>query len=126
MQCRSSSRRISAGRGTLLMGLCLDRSFAAASASSTFLHRTTQLSQMYTPGPEMSFLTSAWDLPQKLHSVSWVGRAKGLTWAEVECAAPRLRDHGALLGQVGDILARDHDLVHQAECLRFLGRHEII
>jgi hypothetical protein len=27
------------------------------------------------PGPAMSFLTSAWDLPQKLQSVSWVGWA---------------------------------------------------
>ena len=35
-------------------------------------------SQMYTPGPAISFLTCRWDLPQKLHSscsLVSVGRA---------------------------------------------------
>jgi hypothetical protein len=30
---------------------------------------------MKTPGPAMSFFTSAWDFPQKLHIVMFVGRA---------------------------------------------------
>jgi len=44
----------------------------ASSLSRTCLQRTTQLSQMNTPGPAISFLTSACDLPQKLHSVMFV------------------------------------------------------
>src|SRR5438445_2192543 len=58
----------------LILGLCF-LSWEANSLSRTCLHKTTQLSQMYTPGPAMSFLTSACDLPQKLQSVMLVGRA---------------------------------------------------
>ena len=32
------------------------------------LHRSIHSSQIYTPGPAMSFLTWRWLLPQKLHS----------------------------------------------------------
>ena len=42
------------------------------------LHRSMHSSQMYTPGPAISFLTWRWDLPQKLHSscsLESVGRA---------------------------------------------------
>src|SRR5690349_21803833 len=31
------------------------------------LHRSMHSSQMYTPGPAMSFLTCFWDFPQKEH-----------------------------------------------------------
>jgi hypothetical protein len=51
----------------------------------------------------MSFLTSAWDLPQKLQSVMLVGRA--------------MFDLGNLSGgffrQTGNFLARLHHFVHQ-------------
>src|SRR5437773_9977337 len=57
-----------------MRGLCL-LAAVESSLSRTCLQRMTQLSQMYTPGPAMSFLTSACDLPQKLHSVILVGRA---------------------------------------------------
>src|SRR3989442_14653888 len=57
-----------------MRGLCFLSCFAS-SLSRTCLQRTTQLSQIYTPGPAMSFLTSACDLPQKLHIVIFVGRA---------------------------------------------------
>ena len=62
---------ISAGLGTRVTGSGLLRASAANSLSRTLLQSSTQLSQMNTPGPEMSFFTSAWDLPQKLHIVSW-------------------------------------------------------
>src|SRR5258707_15810645 len=74
MQRESNCRLISAGLGTLIRGLCF-LACDAISLSRTCLHSTTQLSQIYTPGPAISFLTSACDLPQKLHSVIFVGRA---------------------------------------------------
>src|SRR5258707_15648244 len=75
MQRESNCRLISAGLGTLIRGLCF-LACDAISLSRTCLHSTTQLSQIYTPGPAISFFTSACDLPQKLHSVIFVGRAK--------------------------------------------------
>src|SRR5947208_15133176 len=41
---------------------------ADSSSSMISLHRSMHSSQMYTPGPAISFLTCRWDLPQKLHS----------------------------------------------------------
>jgi hypothetical protein len=43
--------------------------------SRMVLHTAMQLSQMYTPGPAMSFLTSAWLLPQKEQMVRLEPRA---------------------------------------------------
>jgi hypothetical protein len=40
-----------------------------------FLQTWMQLSQMYTPGPAMSFFTSAWLLPQKEQRVTLEPRA---------------------------------------------------
>src|SRR5437879_1107500 len=40
---------------------------SASSSSMMSLHRSMHSSQMYTPGPAMSFFTCFWDLPQKLH-----------------------------------------------------------
>src|ERR1700732_4098127 len=39
---------------------------AASSSSMISLQRSMHSSQMYTPGPAISFLTCRWDLPQKL------------------------------------------------------------
>src|SRR5271163_404679 len=41
---------------------------AESSSSMISLQRSMHSSQMYTPGPAISFLTCRWDLPQKLHS----------------------------------------------------------
>src|SRR5580693_9457064 len=41
---------------------------ADSSSSMISLQRSMHSSQMYTPGPAISFLTCRWDLPQKLHS----------------------------------------------------------
>src|SRR5579875_554465 len=40
---------------------------AESSSSMISLQRSMHSSQMYTPGPAISFLTWRWDLPQKLH-----------------------------------------------------------
>ena len=56
-------------------GALLRPASGASSFSSTLLQSRTQLSQMYTPGPWMSFLTSECDLPQNEQRVMLVGRA---------------------------------------------------
>src|ERR1700727_807939 len=51
---------------------------AVSSSSMISLQRSMHSSQIYTPGPAISFLTCLWDLPQKLHrscSLESVGRA---------------------------------------------------
>src|ERR1700754_3518338 len=51
---------------------------AVSSSSMISLQRSMHSSQMYTPGPAMSFLTCRCDLPQKLQrscSLESVGRA---------------------------------------------------
>src|SRR3954451_5409389 len=53
---------------------------AVRSSSMISLQRSMHSSQMYTPGPAISFLTWRCDLPQKLQrscSLESVGRAKG-------------------------------------------------
>src|SRR3954453_19312584 len=52
-----------------------------SSSSMISLQRSMHSSQMYTPGPAISFLTWRWDLPQKLQrscSFESVGRARGI------------------------------------------------
>ncbi len=51
---------------------------AVSSSSMISLQRSMHSSQIYTPGPAISFFTCLWDLPQKLHSncsLESVGRA---------------------------------------------------
>src|SRR3954467_7834808 len=51
---------------------------AVSSSSMISLQRSMHSSQMYTPGPAMSFLTCRWDFPQKEQSscsLESVGRA---------------------------------------------------
>ena len=44
-----------------------DSVLSLSSSSMISLHRSMHSSQMYTPGPAMSFLTCFWLLPQKEH-----------------------------------------------------------
>src|SRR3954469_24473987 len=77
------------------------------------LQRSMHSSQMYTPGPAISFLTCRWDLPQKLQrscSFESVGRAK---------IPPSLSAQGTSLA------VRDH-LVDQVVVLCFLSGHEVV
>src|SRR3981189_2624191 len=60
----SRNSRISAGLGS---SSSLTSSASASSSSMISLQRSMHSSQMYTPGPAMSFLTCFWDFPQKLH-----------------------------------------------------------
>src|SRR5207342_134654 len=60
----SRNSRISAGLGS---SSSLTSSASASSSSMISLHRSMHSSQMYTPGPAMSFLTCFWDLPQNEH-----------------------------------------------------------
>src|ERR1700722_20541880 len=84
MQCWSRWALISLGLGIGNLGVFRFVS-ADNSLSSTLLHNVMQLSQIYTPGPAMSFLTSACDFPQKLQSVMLVGRAM----SEIRVSYPR-------------------------------------
>src|ERR1700736_6591879 len=60
----SRNSRISAGLGS---SSSLTSSASASSSSMISLHRSMHSSQMYTPGPAMSFLTCFWLLPQNEH-----------------------------------------------------------
>src|SRR5205809_5209617 len=102
----------------------------ASSLSSTCLQRMMQLSQMYTPGPAISFLTSACDLPQKLQSVILVGRATAdfrlaiLDWRFWPRARRRgsfffVGQAGGAFDQAGDFFARLDDFIDQAISLGF-------
>src|SRR5437016_14370511 len=75
-----------------------------SSSSMISLQRSMHSSQMYTPGPAISFFTCRWLLPQKLHSscsfVS-VGRA------------------------TANLVLRDH-AVDDSVLLRLLGAHEVV
>src|ERR1700736_5893869 len=76
------------------------------------LHRSMHSSQMYTPGPAISFFTWRWDLPQKLHnscSLESVGLAIS-------------RPRRVLLP---DLVLVDHT-VDDAVLLRLLGAHEVV
>src|SRR4030081_1418892 len=60
----SRKSRISAGLGS---SSSLTSSAAASSSSMISLQRSMHSSQMYTPGPAMSFLTCFWLFPQNEH-----------------------------------------------------------
>src|SRR3712207_3187447 len=81
---------------------------AVSSSSMISLQRSMHSSQMYTPGPAISFLTCRWLLPQKLQSscsLLSVGRAISLRYS------PLVRlDHA----------------IDDAVVLGFVGRHEVV
>src|ERR1700688_2518206 len=60
----SRNSRISAGLGS---SSSLTSSASASSSSMISLQRSMHSSQMYTPGPAMSFLTCFWLFPQNEH-----------------------------------------------------------
>src|SRR5580693_969928 len=60
----SRNSRISTGLGS---SSSFTSSASASSSSMISLHRSMHSSQMYTPGPAMSFLTCFWLFPQKEH-----------------------------------------------------------
>src|SRR3954468_18509323 len=77
---------------------------AVSSSSMISLQRSMHSSQMYTPGPAISFLTCRCDFPQKEHrscSLESVGRA------------------------IRPSVLRDHP-VNDAVLLRLFARHEVV
>src|SRR5436190_10468998 len=86
---------------------------ADSSSSMISLHRSMHSSQMYTPGPAISFLTCRWDLPQKLQrscSFESVGRAKIPPYSAAQGTSLAVRDH----------------LVDQVVFLCLFGGHEVV
>src|SRR3954449_5421574 len=83
-----------------------------SSSSMISLQRSMHSSQMYTPGPAMSFLTCLCDLPQKEQrscSLESVGRAKSSLLPE------RYRD----------LVLGDHP-VDESIVFRLFGAHEVV
>src|SRR5579864_7220774 len=76
---------------------------AVSSSSMISLQRSMHSSQMYTPGPAISFLTCRWDLPQKLH--------RSCSLESVGLAMPSV---------LGD------DAVDNSVLLGLLGAHEVV
>src|SRR6266576_4755618 len=101
---------MSFGRGRLSRSSCAG---AVSSSSMISLQRSMHSSQMYTPGPAMSFLTCRCDLPQKEHSscsLESVGRA-------ILFSSPVLL--------IPDLVLRD-DAIDYAVLRGLLGGHEVI
>src|SRR5438876_6904756 len=88
---------------------------ADSSSSMISLHRSMHSSQMYTPGPAISFFTCRWDLPQKLHS-SCSFESVGLA---ICCLSWRRRVPGS------GLVLEDH-AVDDAVVPRLLGAHEVV
>src|SRR5215207_11489225 len=87
---------------------------AVSSSSMISLQRSMHSSQMYTPGPAISFLTCRCDLPQKEQrscSLESVGRAKSFL------SSPEERPERLVLG--------DHP-IYQSVFLRLFGAHEVV
>src|ERR1700732_2217702 len=86
---------------------------AASSSSMISLQRSMHSSQMYTPGPAISFLTCRWDLPQKLQrscSLESVGRAIAISPPEYGANADsQLSVDAPGRGQLRSVL-RDHTI----------------
>src|SRR5271166_4369761 len=90
---------------------------AESSSSMISLQRSMHSSQMYTPGPAISFLTCRWDLPQKLQSscsLESVGLAISLALPQSDAfhASPEL-------------VLRDHS-IDDAVLPRLLRAHEVV
>src|SRR5437899_3430178 len=80
------------------------------------LHRSMHSSQMYTPGPAMSFFTCFCDLPQKLH---FTRSPPSPNFATV----PPLLRHTCGLRDTCQLTSRDH-LVDDAVLLRLFRAHD--
>src|ERR1019366_302475 len=81
------------------------------------LHRSMHSSQMYTPGPAISFLTCRWDLPQKLH--------RSCSLESVGLAISLLSRGPAAYHVTSKLVLRDHP-VDDAVLLGLLGAHEVV
>src|SRR6266540_180769 len=120
----------------------LSSEVSESSSSMISLHRSMHSSQMYTPGPAMSFLTCFCDLPQKEHFsrsespnfAIYPGSRPFLPATFVPPAGPGHRpaaDHRRILRGSGrrrsqfrtNLPARE-DLVDHAVLLGLLGRHD--
>src|ERR1700761_6795806 len=110
----SRKSRISAGLGS---SSSLTSSASASSSSMMSLHRSMHSSQMYTPGPAMSFLTCFCDFPQKEHFTRALDSPNLAT-----ARSPYLRDAGGLRQQRE--LAGGDDLVDDAVGLGLAGAHD--
>src|SRR3954462_4898304 len=80
---------------------------AVSSSSMISLQRSMHSSQMYTPGPAISFLTCRCDLPQK------------------EQRSCSLESVGRAMGPPGSLVLGDHP-VDDPVGLRLLGAHEVV
>src|SRR5205823_13600372 len=102
------------------MGLGSSSSFSSAvsesSSSMISLHRSMHSSQMYTPGPAISFLTCRWDLPQKLHS--------SCSFESVGLAISRPRPVRS--PRPSSVLVLGDHAVDDAVFLGLLGAHEVV
>src|SRR6266516_561865 len=100
---------MSRGRGRFSRSRCVG---AVSSSSMISLQRSMHSSQMYTPGPAISFLTCRWLLPQKLQSscsLLSVGRA--------------MRSFGRSPGP--KLMLRDHSVNDPVVLCLFRG-HEVV
>src|SRR5271157_3561247 len=89
----------------------------ASSSSMMSLQRSMHSSQMYTPGPAMSFLTCFCDLPQKEHLTS------SLDSPNFAMPAPSvLLGYAGGHGHAGKLAGRYH-FVNDAVLLSFRGAH---
>src|SRR5271166_6627182 len=119
----SRNSRISAGLGS---SSSFTSSASASSSSMISLHRSMHSSQMYTPGPAMSFLTCFWDFAQKLH----LTRSPPSPNFATACPFPFRVAPGQTLGcadrREGGSLPRGDDLVDQAVLDGLVrGHHEV-
>src|SRR6266542_2383150 len=120
------------------IGLGSSSSFSSAvsesSSSMISLHRSMHSSQMYTPGPAISFLTCFWDLPQNEH----FSRSESPNFAMPPDSSAHsgpgsdpagvptrsLRRLGRRCRKFPMNFPAGNDLVDQAVVLRLLGGHD--
>src|SRR4029078_13686251 len=118
---------MSLGRGRLSRSSCVG---VVSSSSMISLQRSMHSSQMYTPGPAISFLTCLWLFPQKLQrscSLPSLALATSSPCTSVRAFRLPVRDHvvddSVLLGLVGiHVVVALHvlrNLVHRL--IRVLG-----
>src|SRR3954453_16648171 len=122
---------MSRGRGRLSRS-----SWAGVVSSSSMisLQRSMHSSQMYTPGPGISFFTCRWLLPQKLHSsCSLVSVGRAIRWLIPRAAWLLGEGRGVPDGGRGlrwpwsqpSLMLRDHS-IDDAVFGSLFGAHEVI
>src|SRR5438093_12398945 len=103
----------------------LSSEVSESSSSMISLQRSMHSSQMYTPGPAMSFLTCFWDFPQKEHfrrsespNLAMFSPSPGLD------QAPILRGSGCRGSKFRLHFSRREHLVDDAVFLGLLRGHD--